>query len=164
MRFSRILEVHAPAERAYEAWRRVEDFARFLPSVRSVRPNGDGTTEWDVQGPLPWQRLRWRAEVTADAPGSRLCWRSTRGNVRLRGQVEFIPANGGCVIMAVVDYAPPLGGIGRLGARIAGADVFIDSQLGQLLRYIETGEVPGQPVRRRRVGRSPRELAPAPRP
>ncbi|HVV07997.1 SRPBCC family protein [Amycolatopsis sp.] len=101
----------------YAAWRKLEELARFMAHLESVRPVGDGTTHWRAAG------VEWDAEITAESVGEYLERRTVGDSgVHNSGRVEFRAAPGGRGTEVRVRPAPcsrqrfSLPGCGRVGA------------------------------------------------
>jgi uncharacterized membrane protein len=71
------IEVDVPADLVYRRWTRFEEFPRFMEGIERVERIGGRQLRWvsDVCG----KRIEWRAEITDDAPGERVAWRSKGG-------------------------------------------------------------------------------------
>ena len=81
----RTVTVQRSPEDVYHAWRDLESFPRLLPGyLVSVTPAGGGRTRWVVAGP-GGLRASWEAELTADAPGRLIGWRSCRARAWTSG-------------------------------------------------------------------------------
>lgn len=140
-RLTRIIQIQADVQQVYETWRRIEDFPSFMRSVRRVLRTGPRKSSWEARGPLG-KRLRWDAAITEDVPNTRLRWQSLAGNLELRGLAEFIPAEGGCVVMVVFEFQPPLGLAGKIGAFLLDVEGRVEEELERLARRAELGYVP----------------------
>lgn len=80
------IEVDAPIEACYEAWRKVENFPRFMANVKEVRSLGGRDTLWVVS--VLGVEERWQATLTEDERPRRIAWRAT-GDVGMDGVVSF---------------------------------------------------------------------------
>src|SRR5690606_29751525 len=98
------------------------------------------------------------AEITRDVPGEEIAWTSVEGSdVVTAGCVRFTPdpAGRGTLVELQMSYAPPLGVVGALAAKMLGEDpeAQIREGLRRFKRMLETGEIPtteGQPSGRKR--------------
>jgi uncharacterized membrane protein len=138
-RIARIVQIGASVRDVYEAWRRVEDFPRFLHYVKTVDRDGRGQTSWEASL-IPGKRLRWQACVTEDVPNTRIRWQSTSG-VKLQGLTEFIPAEGGCVVLVVFEFEPPLGILGEVGSVLLDVEARLEDELERIKLRVEGGAV-----------------------
>jgi uncharacterized membrane protein len=154
---STTVTVERSRDEAYAAWRRFEEFPRFMAHLSEVR--SDGTkTHWVA--PLPGGRgqLEWDAVTVADEPGRRVAWRSVGGAaVDNAGEVRFTDAPGrrGTEVHATIRYRAPAGRLGRAAARLLdpGFEQMVKEDLRRFKHVLEAGERPsidGQPVGGRR--------------
>jgi uncharacterized membrane protein len=128
---------------------------RYLQSVKVI---DHLRSEWKAYGPLG-VRLRWVAEITDEAPNQWIVWRSLPGaDVENVGSVQFRPLPGGrgTIVMAVMEYNPPAGALGKTLASILGKDpaFTLREDLRRFKALIEAGEIPttqGQPHGRRSI-------------
>ena len=145
-----MVEVHSvttlattPAE-AYAAWRRFDDFPRFMAHVESVTVEGL-RSHWVVQGPAG-ATIEYDATITDDRPGQAIAWRSdddaTVGN---EGTVRFSEAPGGrgTEVHVTLRHQLPGGRVGRVVSRLSGQDPRqqLDDDLRRFKQVVETGEV-----------------------
>jgi uncharacterized membrane protein len=137
-RLAKIIQINAPLDQVYQTWRRVEDFPRCFDSIRSVERRPDGATDWVARAWLG-RSVRWQAMVTEDLPETRIRWQSIGGEIALRGLAEFIPAEGGTVMLLVFEYRPPLGLIGRLAAWAVGLEGRLERDLTRFKQQVEVG-------------------------
>lgn len=153
----RAITINASPQELYQAWRKFDEFPRFMRHLKSVETTGDQTSHWVAHAPAG-MTVAWDAEITADEPGRRLAWQSTSSvSVDHQGSVEFAAAPGSRGTELVVElFYRPLGGV--MGASLA--NIFGESpefQIQEDLRHfkqlMETGELTtteGQPSGRGR--------------
>jgi len=149
---SEVLVVNKTPQECYEFWRKQENLGRFMRSVESITPLDERRARWRMRGPLR-TKLEWTSEITADAPGSHVGWRTVDGaDVEHAGVVRFHAATGGrgTLVRVAMRYRPPLGIAGDLFARLLGKypRFEIREDLRRFKQLMETGEVPttsGQP-------------------
>ena len=67
----------APQE-VYAFWRRLEHLPDFMAHVEHIRVESDTRSHWRVTAPFG-QTVEWDAEITDDAPGQSLAWKSVEG-------------------------------------------------------------------------------------
>jgi uncharacterized membrane protein len=123
------ITVNAPRERVYEAWSAFENFPRFIPAVREVRPTGADRAHWVVSGPAG-RAVEFESLVTRREPPHALAWRTVEGSpVSHGGTARFRPAGEGRTRVDVTMWwQPPGGALGQGAAALAGVDP------GQVLR------------------------------
>src|SRR5262249_2169983 len=95
VRLTASVTVARPAAQAYDRWRGME----MVPSVRllldEVTRPGPATSHWRASAPFG-RTVEWDAEITGDAAGEWLAWRSLDNvKVHSEGDVRFAPAPGG---------------------------------------------------------------------
>lgn len=133
----RIIEIHAPADVAYQAWRRLERFPLLSESIQRVDGCEDGTRRWLARG-LFGKRAEWTAKICEEPGQRRINWEFNRGSISLEGRVDFIPAEGGCVARVLIDYRPPLGWVGEFIAEtVWDLEMKVDRDLERLKSAIE---------------------------
>ena len=139
------ITVNASPEDAYAGWRDFEALPAFMYHLESVEVTADGCSRWVAKAPLG-TTVEWDAEIVEDVPGERIAWRAADGSpVENAGTVRFRPAPGkrGTEIHVELRYAPPLGALGAVVAKLFGEEP--NQQLADDLRrfkqLLETGEV-----------------------
>ncbi|HET9690425.1 MAG TPA: SRPBCC family protein [Acidimicrobiales bacterium] len=139
--------INKPAAEVYAAWRRFDDFPRFMAHMEEVAVTGaDGrTSHWRAAGPAGTS-VEWDATITDDRPGERIAWRSDDGAaVPNSGEVRFGPAPGGrgTEVHVTLRHELPGGEVGRAVARCFGEDPRqqLDDDLRRFKQIVETGEV-----------------------
>jgi uncharacterized membrane protein len=138
--------INCAPEEAYKFWRNFENLPLFMRHLQSVKVIDHLRSEWKAYGPLG-VRLRWVAEITDEAPNQWIVWRSLPGaDVENIGSVQFRPAPGGrgTIVMAVMEYNPPAGALGKTLASILGKDpaFTLREDLRRFKALIEGGEIP----------------------
>lgn len=140
------LDVHAPIDEAYSAWRNLESFPKFMSHVREVRKLDEHRYHWVVDGPAG-VLVEWDAEVTAEVPQELIAWRTLPGaSVQSSGVVQFEPNSyGGTRIHVRMSYRPPADAIGHTLAKVFGRDPQrqIHADLLRFKAFIETGRTGG---------------------
>jgi uncharacterized membrane protein len=110
-----VFRVNSGAAEAYRLWHNLDGLPRFMAHLEEVRVLDNRRSQWTARGPLN-SRVRWIAEITEDQPERRISWRSIAGSqLETSGWVEFQddPQGRGCTVRAQVEYANPLGAVGR---------------------------------------------------
>jgi uncharacterized membrane protein len=73
-----VIEVEAPAARAYALWADFGRFSEFVDNVESVERTGD-RLHWTAKvGP---KTNEWDAEIVAEEPGRRIAWKAPDGPI-----------------------------------------------------------------------------------
>lgn len=95
VRVERAVTVARPAEELYAFWRRMENLARFVVGVESIRPLGGDRYRWTTMT-SDGRRLEWDAEIMDDSEGKGFAWAALPDSeVAAWGAVRFLPAPGG---------------------------------------------------------------------
>ena len=134
-----------PPEEVYARWKDFSRFPTFMAHVESVEVLGDGRTRWRVDGPAG-TTVEWDAETLEDVPNERIAWRSVEGaDVENAGTVDIAAAPGGrgTEVRVHLEYAPPLGPIGAVVAKLFGEEPNqqLSDDLRRFKQLLEVGEV-----------------------
>ncbi len=144
LRLTAAITVKRPADEVYAVWRDLTRLPTFMTHLEEVRPTSDTRSVWRAAAPVG--RISWEAEITEDAPGRRLAWRSVgRTAVPNSGSVDFTAAPGdrGTEVRVHLEYAVPLGRLGARVARLLGEEPHqqVEDDLRRFKQVVETGEV-----------------------
>jgi uncharacterized membrane protein len=138
---TRNIIVKATPEEAFRIWSNFENFPRFMKYIKSVTKNQDGTSHWEVEGPMG-TTVEWDAELTRAEMNKRIGW-STKdrdGDVTTSGQVTFNPLpEGETEITVMMQYVPSGGAVGNLIANLfADPEQRVQEDLQHFKEYIES--------------------------
>jgi uncharacterized membrane protein len=143
----RTVTIRKDRQEIYSFWR---DFANLVPimeNVTAIRPAGSGNDRsvWTIRAP-GGRTVDVETEVTEDRAGEVIAWQSVEGStIRTEGRVSFADAPGdrGTRVTLVIDYAPPLGELGRAIAKLARREPAVQARhdLKRLKMHMETGEI-----------------------
>jgi len=99
--------VNVPSATAYEQWARVEDFPRFLKSVREVRRIDENHFDWRVERSgqeyesvfqimlrIPDHRIAWRTLSGAESSGVVCSEMECGGKSRVTLKMKYVPDAG----------------------------------------------------------------------
>lgn len=133
-----------PADEVYALWRDPASFPFFMQAVERIATHGDAHV-WTVRAPMG-QTVSLVTQIVEDEPGRLIAWRSTPDSqIETRGRVTFTPApaDRGTVVTADIAYDPPAGDLGRLVAKLFGAEPNIQARhaLKRFKMMLETGEI-----------------------
>jgi uncharacterized membrane protein len=136
--------INKPRQEVYAFWRDFSNLPRFMRAVDTIETEGS-LTRWTVKAPVG-QTVTLVTEVTEDVPGSTIAWRSTdESDIKTEGRVTFADAPGdrGTAVTADIRYEPPAGNVGRLAAKLFGAEPNIQArhELKRFKMLLEAGEV-----------------------
>ena len=137
---TRSIIVKANAETAYNTWANFENFPMFMKHVQSVTKTGNGTSHWEVKGPLG-KTVEWDAEITRLEPNKRIAW-STKdrdGDVTTSGQVSFnAMPSGETQVTLIFHYVPKAGVAGDIiAALFAKPEEKVEEDLSNYKYYVE---------------------------
>lgn len=138
--------INCAPEEAYRFWRNFKNLPLFMRHLDSVKEIDNRRSVWTALGPLG-VRLRWTAEITDEAPNQWIVWRTLPGSdLEHIGSVQFrrAPGDRGTIVMAVMEYNPPAGAVGKALASIVGKDpeFTLREDLRRFKHLLEAGEIP----------------------
>lgn len=152
----RNITIHREPKELYDAWRNLSNIPHFMANIQEVTPIDSTHSHWVAKAPggMP---IEWDSEITEEIPEKRIAWRTTENaQVAHSGAVQFTPAEGGrgTVVQVTLDYTPPAGKLGTLGANVASVfgqapEQQMEADLHRFKQWIETGYVTtteGQPA------------------
>jgi uncharacterized membrane protein len=137
--------IDKPVEELFRFWSDFENLPRLLNHLESVRairgqsnpidqirqPRQTGQTgqrrklsHWIARLPAG-MKIEWDAEIINEAPNKLIAWRSLEGApIPNAGSVRFekSPDGRGAEVKVAIEYAPPVGKIGSLLAKLFGED------------------------------------------
>jgi uncharacterized membrane protein len=134
--------IDKPVEELFRFWSDFENLPRFLnhlESVRAISGQSDQSSlasltdlagrssrisHWVARLPAG-MKVEWDAEIINEAPNKLIAWRSLEGaGVPNAGSVRFerSPDGRGAKVKVAIEYAPPVGKIGSLLAKLFGED------------------------------------------
>ncbi|MDB4958599.1 MAG: hypothetical protein JWO36_6168 [Myxococcales bacterium] len=118
------LTIHAPIERVFALWTRLDAFPLFMEHVRSVEmsANDPQRSTWVVDGPLGLPTT-FEARVTQLQKNRFLAWSTLPDSVvSHHGTIRFEEVEGGTRLQIQLSYEPPGGVLGAAIARVLGWD------------------------------------------
>ena len=137
--------INRPRAELYAFWRDFTNLPTFMHAIDSIETNGDKRSTWTVKAPVG-QHVTFETEVTAEAENEAIGWRSVEGSdIHTVGLVTFAdaPAERGTIVTAEIAYKPPGGDVGRLVAKLFGAEPNIQArhELKRFKMLMEAGEI-----------------------
>jgi uncharacterized membrane protein len=138
------IHLHAPPERVFALWSRLESFPRFLQHVRSIQihPREPARSRWEVDGPAGFP-IHFETVTTRVVPDREVSWTTLPDQpIEHTGSVRFEPAAGGTRVEIYLCYRPPGGAIGHAVAHVLGWDpkARIDDDLVRMKALLEDGQ------------------------
>lgn len=139
------ISIGGPRDVLYRLWRDLEILPQVAPRLREVRILDERRSRWAVAGP-GGAPLEWESAITADQPGERIAWRTTRGGSLVHfGAVRFsdAPADRGTVVSVHIEYLAAAGALGAAVASLTGSSPrrLVREALRRLKQWAETGEI-----------------------
>lgn len=134
------LRIQAPVPQVFDALRDCESFPGLMRHVRVVERRADGSTHWQLAGPLGLA-IEWQAVTTQLDQDRLLAWRTLDGSpLQHSGLARVEPEDGGTRLQVDLWYQPPAGRLGHAIAQLLGADPKseLDADLLRLKTYLET--------------------------
>ncbi len=161
IKVERSITINRSPEDIFGFWRDVRNLPRFMQNIERVEPQDSNHSHWVARSGKKGVSVEWDAAIINEHPNEMIAWESLPGSsVQNAGSVRFEPAPGGrgTEVKIALEYNPPGGMLGALGARLFGEapEQQIDEDLGRLKQLLETGELAttaGQPagVREKKV-------------
>lgn len=126
-------------------WRDFSNLPTFMHAIEKIEAHDDQHSTWTIKAPAG-QHVTIETETTAVQENHSIGWRSTeQSQIRTVGLVTFAdaPAGRGTVVTAEIAYEPPGGDVGRLIAKLFGAEPNIQArhELKRFKMLMETGEI-----------------------
>ena len=154
-RVQRAVTINRPPAEVYRAWRDVEQFPRFMPSIASVQVIDERQSRWTLRT-IGGRTVSWTVQITEERENQRLTWQVLDNAVMpLSGEVTFTPTpdGSGTQITMTIDYRATPGAVGAAVAHAFGIDPDIQAREGlrRFKQLLETGEIAsieGQPAGR----------------
>jgi len=144
--------VSLPPKEAYDVWRRVKNYPKFMKHIGSVEEVDAKRSRWVIDGPAG-RGMTWETEIVEEDPGRVVAWRTVgRSDVRHGGRVELYEATAGrgtVVCVSMTYEAKARRGHSAL-ERVFRDDpeTQVRGDLRRFKQWAETGEPAKPPVRR----------------
>ena len=115
------IEIGVSPAQAFEFWKSMENFPKFMTHVKHVEAVSDICYEWTVDAALG-ATVKWQANVTEVVDNKRIAWRTAEdAQVPNTGVVEFEDnGEGGTNLHVQLKYDPPAGKLGHAIATLFG--------------------------------------------
>lgn len=140
----RAVTINKPVAEVYGYFRDFSNLPHFMENVESITVMDDVRSHWVVKAPAG-RTVEWDARVTAEEADRFIEWTSEEGaDVPNSGRVEFTDVPGrGTVVVGTIAYAPPLGVVGKIVAKMFQREPAIQARrdLARLKQLMETGEI-----------------------
>ena len=136
----------------YLLWSDLGLFPLWQEHVVSVTPVSDKVSHWVMGNPEEpdGKRVEFDSEIVEDRPGSKIAWKSIRGDVEQSGEVTFAPRGDGRGTVVTLVQHFKMGAFANVAASVAkrGPRQTVIEDLRHFKELAETGEIPsvkGQP-------------------
>lgn len=141
----RTVTIRKDRQELYSFWRDFGNLVPIMENVTAIRSTGGGRSVWTIRAP-GGRTVDIETEVTEDRAGEVIAWKSVEGaTITTEGRVTFADAPGdrGTRVTLVIDYAPPLGELGRTIAKLARREPAVQARhdLKRFKMHMETGEI-----------------------
>ncbi len=108
IRLEKSINIGRPVHEAFAAWSNFERLPDHINFVESVQRFGD-RSRWRVN--IDGRAFEWDAQITQVVPNESIGWKSLSGPHHT-GRISFAPLSEQTVVHVVMNYEPPLGGLG----------------------------------------------------
>lgn len=145
IRVDEAITISKPRAEVFRFWGELENLARFMKHVKSVRHVAGTRSHWVVKAPAG-RTVEWDAVVHNLIENELIAWRSLPGStVNSAGSVSFkdAPGDRGTEVRIELQYDPPAGMFGAALAALWGEEPSqqIREDLHRLKQILEAGEV-----------------------
>ena len=143
LRLERSIQIGRPMEEVYGAWSHFESLPERVSLLREVTVRGDEST-WRVQ--IDGRCFQFKAVTSQLLANQAIGWKSVCGP-KHSGRVNFARLGNDTLVHVSMNYAPPLGRLGRLLAPVTD---HLESKIDEALRDFKRSlEEPGASGRER---------------
>lgn len=137
--------INRPRHELFAYWRDFTNLPTFMHAIESISMTGEKRSLWKVKAPAG-QHVTLETEVVAVVENESIGWHSVEGSqIETAGLVTFAdaPAGRGTIVTAEIGYKPPGGDVGRLVAKLFGAEPNIQArhELKRFKMLMEAGEI-----------------------
>jgi len=128
------IEIDQPPRSVFSAWSRVEDFPRFMSSVRRTKRIDEERVMWDVD--IEGRQIVWESFLLKSIPARRMRWTSAWGAPN-SGEARFDALADGRTRLTVSIQFRPRNQLESLGARLGLVDRHVRRDLECVRRYMD---------------------------
>jgi uncharacterized membrane protein len=137
--------INRPRAELFDFWRDFSNLPTFMHAIERVEAVGPTLSRWVVKAPAG-QSVTIETELAEVVEGEEIGWRSTAASqIKTEGKVSFAdaPHGRGTILTAEIGYEPPGGDLGRLAAKLFGAEPNIQArhELKRFKQLMEAGEI-----------------------
>lgn len=128
------IEIDDDVESVFAQWNHIEEFPRFMDSVRRTKRIDGQRVLWDVD--IAGRQIVWEARIVELVPAKLVGWESSWGAPN-EGEVLFEELTSGRVRLTVSIEFRPQGALEHLGARIGLVDQYVSRDLRRFRHHVE---------------------------
>lgn len=141
------MNIHAPIEKVFDFWSKIENFPQIMPDVREVKKIKSNVYRWNVTGPFGVP-ITWDSEITKLVTNDCLSWKSVAGSiVQNTGRIQFQKNEGNNTTKVDIDifYTPPGAALGHAIGKLLRSDPRhkLNQDLMRVKSLFEVGKVNG---------------------
>jgi len=127
-------DVAVPVEEAYQAWKRFDDYPKFMHRVREVQQSDENMVKWTEK--IWFSTRQWEAEIIDDRENDRIAWQ-TRSGTSHTGVVSFHRLSDNLTrVMATIDFQPA-GLLEKMASGLRFAKRAAQADLARFKAYVE---------------------------
>jgi uncharacterized membrane protein len=128
------IDVDCSVRVVYNQWTQFEEFPRFMAGVKEVTQLDDTHIHWHAE--IWGKDKEWDAEITEQAPDTRISWRSISG-AKNAGTVRFEPLDLDRTRVRLVMAYEPEGAAENVGDALGILGARVQSTLEDFKKFIE---------------------------
>jgi uncharacterized membrane protein len=128
------IDVECPVRVVYNQWTQFEDFPRFMAGVKEVTQLDETHLHWHAE--IWGKDKEWDAEITEQAPDTRISWRSISG-AKNAGTVRFEPLDLDRTRVRLVMAYEPEGAVENAGDALGVLGARVQNTLEDFKKFIE---------------------------
>ena len=128
------IDVECPVRVVYNQWTQFEEFPRFMAGVKEVTQLDETHLHWQAE--IWGKDKEWDAEITEQAPDTRISWRSISG-AKSAGTVRFEPLDLDRTRVRLVMAYEPEGAVENVGDALGVLSVRVQGTLEDFKKFIE---------------------------
>ncbi len=110
VRLEKSINIGRPVQEVFAAWSQVERLPQHISFIEHVEQFSD-RSYWRIN--IDGRRFEWDAQIKQVVPQESIGWKSLTGPHHT-GRISFAPLGEQTVVHVLMNYRPPLGGIGAM--------------------------------------------------
>jgi uncharacterized membrane protein len=129
------VEVGVPVHTAYNQWTQFEEFPQFMEGVEEVRQLDERRNHWITT--VSGVKREFETEIVDQLPDERITWRTTTGDSRQKGTVNFQRLDDTHTRVELVMDVEPTGIAEKTGDMLGVIDRRVKGDMQRFKEYIE---------------------------